>query len=123
MPVSIEDLTKIRDYILLGYLLEMIRNSVERKQRDWGALNELALLVGNALHDRVYADYASIKKEFRLRGIKVWEDEHKDIIIYHGYVCEGFQDKFGIVKEVLKAEMSVKLGEYIKEMGDKMRGP
>jgi hypothetical protein len=46
------------------------------------------------------------------RNIKVFDEETNDGIIYHKYSCRGYEDRFGIVRETLRTEISFRLANY-----------
>jgi hypothetical protein len=73
------------------------------------------------LIDAITKDLFELKKELRNRRIKIWEGFHTDMVIYHHYVVRGYQYKFGIVREVLKAQMEIRLGEYVQKIMNKMK--
>lgn len=111
-----EELTWIRDAIMLPYMLdlaELKRQEMVNSSNTFKVLYEKALSV---LMDRVTQDLVAVRKNLRERKIKLFEDGQGDLVLYTKYVCRGYEDRFGVVREVLRAEMSKRFGAYISDI-------
>lgn len=123
MLTSLEDLTKVRDLIMYEQMLIMLNHQLDTQRRNKGLMPALSVVAGEVLLDMVHKDFVALKSEFRQRNIKVWEEEANEDTLVYKYRIDGRIETFPIVREVLKAVISVKLGEYVKRLGDKMKGP
>lgn len=110
--VTSEELTMIRDYIMLPHMLTMSDNSLQQVRRSSNLFKTHFEQIIHKVMDRITKELASIRHEFKQRNIKVFEDETFDGVIYHKYVCRGYEDRFGVVREVLRTEMSFRFAEY-----------
>jgi hypothetical protein len=68
------------------------------------------------LMDRISKELFSLRRELKNRNIKVFDDETVDGIIYHRYVCRGYENRFGIVRETLRSEISNRLAKFASEI-------
>jgi hypothetical protein len=111
-----EELVMIRDSILLPHLLTMVQRNVSEIEGKGGFLRHLYKTAGQALIDRISKDTYDLKRKLKQANIKILGDETDDVTMFYAYNCRGYQEKLGIVREVMKAEMSIRLGKYIAEL-------
>ncbi|WP_438449240.1 hypothetical protein [Gorillibacterium sp. sgz5001074] len=114
-PTS-EELTLIRDSILLPHLQTMVERSLEDIEHSPGILKRLHLMTARILLTRITDDLYAIKRELRRRNIKILNDEQSENVLYYHFVCRGYTDRFGIVRDVARSELSVRLAKYIKDL-------
>lgn len=115
-----EEFKMIRDYILLPYMLSMVQKSVEDIENHSNLLKQLYLTAGRALMNQISTDLYSLRRELSKRNIKIISDEQADMVIYHRFICRGYEDRFGMVRDVMRAEISIRLSKYIKELVGRM---
>lgn len=114
-----EELEMIRDAIMLPFIMDVVQRNIDKLNFETWILKPLYIEAGEKLLDHIQKHLAEIKKELRRRDIKVWEDRHADHILHYKYVCRGYHDTFGIMREVMKAEMSVRLTQYMRKLFQK----
>lgn len=56
-----------------------------------------------------------MRKELSKKNIKVLTDEQVDLVVYYKIVCRGYEERFGIVRDIMRSEISVRLTKYINE--------
>ncbi len=117
-----EELTMVRDYILLPHILTMLQNSLDKIQHTPNVLNRLYGTVTQLLMDRVTKDMHNLKRELSKRNIKITTAEQADMIMYHSFVCRGYEERLGIVREVMRSEIQVRLSKYINEVTELLKG-
>jgi hypothetical protein len=113
---SKEELELIRDSILLPMILsiaEKNRQEVERTSYTFKPVFLKAMLI---FMDVVSQDLARVKRELKQRNIKVIEDEQVDLVMYFRFICRGYEERFGMIREVVRAEISVRITQYIREV-------
>jgi len=113
---SKEELPLIRDFILLPTLLTYAENGRKSAEKIVHPFKELFVQAIDVLMDRLHADLVQARKELRGHNIKVWEDEQIDGTMWYRYVCRGYEDRFPITRDLVRAEMSVRLGKYFAAM-------
>jgi hypothetical protein len=64
--------------------------------------------------DLIHSDLVKVKKLLKERNIKVFEDERIDGAIRYRFVCRGYEDSFAIMRDIVRAEISVKLSDYVR---------
>lgn len=115
-----DELTMIRDCILLPHMQTMVLHSIEDLECSDNPLQQLHLKPARALLRLIDKDYYNLRAELKQRGIKLIDEEQsqnlKDGVLYYPYICRGYQDRFGIMREVAKAEISVRLTNYMRDL-------
>ncbi|GIP10873.1 hypothetical protein HMSSN036_10150 [Paenibacillus macerans] len=111
-----EELSMIRDYILLPYMLTMVQKSADDIERSPNLLKQLYLAAGQAVINKISKDMYDLRRELTKRNIKIISDEHADLVVYHRFLCRGYEDRFGMTRDVMRSEISVRLKKYIKEV-------
>ncbi|WP_123039985.1 hypothetical protein [Cohnella candidum] len=111
-----EELKMIRDYVLLPHLLTILQNSLEEVQHSTNVMKKVFAALTQLIMNRVTKDMYQVKRELSRRNIKILNDEQADMVVYHRFVCRGYEDRFGMVREVMRSEISVRLTNYISEI-------
>jgi len=111
-----EEIGMVQDYLILPYMLTMVSNSIEDVKRSTSYMNRLFLAAGYKLYELIERDKRRLKRELDRRNIRVAADEQVDLVIYHRVHCRGYEDKFGMVREVMRARIRVKMTEYMREI-------
>lgn len=115
--LSIEERTMIRDIILLPYIDTMVSRSIGEIERSGNLLNQLYVMAGRYLQDRVMQDTYRLQRELKQRNIRIISDEQDDFIIYHKIFFRGYQERFGLTRDVMRSEISLRLTHYTSEIG------
>ncbi|CAI6023831.1 hypothetical protein [Cohnella sp. JJ-181] len=119
---SAEELRMIRDVIVLPHMLTMVQRGMEECERSANLLNRLTLTGAQVLLNLITRDLHELRREMSSRRIRLLNvDEQVDLVIYHRYVCRGYEERFGIVREVLRSEISVQLARYMGEIARQLR--
>lgn len=111
-----EELTMIRDIIMLPHMLTLSDKSLQDVQRSSNMFKDLFARAVQLIMDRIGKDLHRLRRELRNRNIKIYDDETHDGIIYHRYVCRGYEERFGIMREALRSEMSFRFAKYAAEV-------
>ena len=114
--ITTEELTLIRDSIMLPHMLTMSSKSLQEVQRSTNLFKRFFEQMIQMIMDSITQDLNKIHRELRQRNIKIYEDEMSDGILYHRYFCRGYEDRFGIVREVLRSEISVRMAKYARSV-------
>lgn len=118
---SSEELTLIRDYVLLPHMLTMVQKSIDDINSSTNLLKKAYSALAQEVMARISQDLYGIRREFKRRNIKILNDEQVDTVLYYHFVCRGYQDRFGMVREVMRAEISVRLTKYLKGIMDEIK--
>jgi hypothetical protein len=119
-PTS-EELTMVRDYVLLPLLLTMVQKAADDVKNSTGILRRHFLLSTQILMDRITKDIYALRKELSKRNIKVINDEQVDLVIYYKILCRGYEERFGMVRDVVRSEISVRLTKYLDDMANSLK--
>ncbi|MHA7963349.1 hypothetical protein ACX93W_04315 [Paenibacillus sp. CAU 1782] len=127
IPVSgrpgLEELTMIRDYIMFPHIIAMLQKGMEHIRVSRLPLKDLNIRCLEIFMLRTTDEYYDLKRSLKRRNIKVFTDETGDGILYHRYLCRGYEERFGIAREALRMEISNKMTQYIEELGEQLRAP
>jgi hypothetical protein len=111
-----DELEMIRDALLLPNMVIMLERQREEMEYSQHMLKPLYLKVVDALIAAVNRDLSQLRMELRRRKIKTWEGDQTDFVLYIPFTCRGYEDRLGIVREVAKAEIQIKLTRYINDV-------
>ncbi|MFD2611900.1 hypothetical protein [Paenibacillus gansuensis] len=63
--------------------------------------------------DRVTANLAELKREFRQRGIKVFDSERTASGVHCKYLCRGYENQFDMMWLYIRAEVELRMKHYL----------
>lgn len=115
--LTIEERTMIRDLILLPHIDTMVSKSMKEVERSGNILTKMYLMAGRYLQNRVMKDTYTLQKELRQRNVRFVEDEQDDFVSYYKIFFRGYQEQFGITRDVMRSEISIRLTKYTAELG------
>lgn len=114
--ITPEERTMIRDHILLPHMEKMVQKSIDDATYSTNIMKRLYILASQKILEQIKQDMYKIRREFKQRNIKILEEEHSDFIIYYRYNCRGYEDRFGMTRDVMRAEISLQLTKYMSEL-------
>lgn len=114
--ITTEERTMLRDYILLPHMEKMVEKSIADVENSTNILKRAYLMAGQKILDRVAQDLYLLRRELKQRNIRILNEEHADLVVYHRYFCRGYEDRFGMTRDVMRSEISVKLARYTSEL-------
>ncbi|WP_342480007.1 hypothetical protein NST07_20370 [Paenibacillus sp. FSL L8-0340] len=111
----------IRDLILLPHIDTMVSKSLKEIEHSSGILKRAYLLAGEAIQRRIMQDTYRLQKELKQRNVRFIVDEQDEFVIYHKIFCRGYQDRFGMTRDVMRTEISLRLTKYTAELGESLK--
>lgn len=111
-----EEYTLARDYILLPHLLTMLERNTDEIRNSTNLLKRLFLIAAHTVMNQLHKDMHALRRELSKRNIKVIDDEQMDLVIYYKIICRGYEERFGIVRDVVRSEISVRLTKYVGDI-------
>lgn len=115
--ITTEELTMIRDYVLLPHMEQMVERSLADVEYSTNILKSLYLMAGSHVLKSIASDMRKLRLDLKQRNIKILNEEHSGFIIYHHYYCRGYQGRFGMTRDVMRSEISTRLGSYVSTFG------
>lgn len=112
-PLS-EDVVLVRDKAVLENMRIMVERNMEELVSSKYLLNKLFIAVTQLILNRINTDIRDLHREMRKRQVKILHEEQIDNILYFRFICRGYEDRFGIMREVMRTEISTRLGMYVK---------
>jgi hypothetical protein len=117
-----EEITMIRDYILMPHMMTMVQREMDKIRQNGGILKRINLILAQVLMNMISKDMYELKRKLAKANIKILNDEQEEMTIFYHFICRGYQERFGIVKDVMRAEISVRLGRYQAELARAIKG-
>jgi hypothetical protein len=115
--LTVEERTMIRDLILLPHIDTMVSKSLREIEHTNSILKRAFILAGEAIQQRIMQDTYRLQKELKQRNVRFIPDEQDEFVIYHKIFCRGYQDRFGMTRDVMRTEISLRLTQYTSEIG------
>ena len=115
--ITVEERTMVRDLILLPYIDTMVSRSLKEIELSSSILKRAFVIAGQAIQRRIMQDTYQLQKELKQRNIKVLPDEQEEFLVYHKIFCRGYQERFGLTRDVMRTEISLRLTKYTAELG------
>ncbi|WP_379153334.1 hypothetical protein [Paenibacillus sp. sgz5001063] len=115
--ITIEERTMVRDLILLPYIDTMVGKSLKEIEHSSNILKRVYLMAAQAIQRRVMQDTYQLQKELKQRNIRVLADEQEEFLLYYKIFCRGYQERFGLTRDVMRTEISLRLTRYTAEIG------
>lgn len=120
-PPTMDELVMIRDYIVFPHIVQMIQKSREDMSIAQISLKGLIIRCLDIIMQRVTNDFYTLKRELKMKTIKVIEEETNDGILYYRYYCRGYDEKFGIARETLRSQIIDMMTKYTNEIGSQLK--
>lgn len=114
--ITVEERTMVRDLILLPYIDTMVSRSLKEIELSSSILKRAFVIAGQAIQRRIMQDTYQLQKELKQRNIKVLPDEQEDFLVYHKIFCRGYQERFGLTRDVMRTEISLRLTRYTADL-------
>jgi hypothetical protein len=116
--LTIEEMTMVRDLILLPYIDTMVGKSIKELEGSGNVLTQTYLMAGRYMQKRIMQDTYDLKRQLKQRDIRYEEDQNDDFVMYFMIYYRGYQERFGMTRDVMKTEISLKLTQYSSEFGE-----
>ncbi|WP_219836788.1 hypothetical protein [Paenibacillus sp. R14(2021)] len=120
--ITMEERTMLRDYILLPHMEKMVEKSIADVEHTTNILKRGYLMAGQKILDRIVQDLYGLRRELKRRNIRILSEEQSDLVVYHRYYCRGYEDRFGMTRDVMRSEISVQLARYTSELAVLLKG-
>lgn len=115
--ITSEERVMLRDYILLPHIETMIQKSLSELEYSVTILKRSYLMAGQYIMERVIQDQHRLRREMKQRNIKILHEEQSELVVYYRYYCRGYEERFGITRDVMRSEISLRLTRYMAELG------
>lgn len=115
--ITVEERTMVRDLILLPYLDTMVSKALREIELSSSILQRASMIAGQAIQQRIMDDTHRLQKELKQRNIRVVADEQEEFLVYYRIFCRGYQERFGLTRDVMRTEISLRLTRYTAELG------
>ncbi|RAV19975.1 hypothetical protein [Paenibacillus contaminans] len=115
-----DEINAVKNTILLPLMMTICDKSYRELEQSKGSFKQLHMAAIQFLFDSIQADLVAAKKLLFARKYKVYMDEENKLRCEYRY--RGYVGEMTLLRDVAKAEIALRLGEYIKEIRVKMEG-
>ncbi|WP_060862952.1 hypothetical protein [Paenibacillus riograndensis] len=119
--LTMEERTMVRDLILLPYIDTMASNSMREMELSRNILAKAYLMAGKYIQKRIMQDTYRLRQALKKQNIKVEEDTNDDFILYYMIYYRGYQERFGMTRDVMRTEISLRLTQYTSDYGNVLK--
>ncbi|ETT55420.1 hypothetical protein C162_03152 [Paenibacillus sp. FSL R7-269] len=119
--ITVEERTMVRDFILLPYLDTMVNKSLREIELSGSILQRASIIAGQAIQQRIMNDTHRLQKELKQRNIRVVLDEQEEFLVYYKIFYRGYQERFGLTRDVMRTEISLRLTKYTAELAESLQ--
>ncbi|WP_405082568.1 hypothetical protein ACI48J_09360 [Paenibacillus chitinolyticus] len=107
-----DDSMLVKRYVLLPVLLDVLEKNIALLESS-GKLPEPLIGHLRLIQDRVTADMAFLRKQFRRRGIRIYEERRTTDGLNVAYICRGYHHRFSLLWRLIRAEIVTALEVYL----------
>lgn len=115
--LSDEERTIVRDLIFLPHIDTMVSRSLKEIEHSSNVLKRAYLMAGQAVQYEIKQDTYQLQQELKKRNVRFILDEQDEFISYYKIFCRGYQERFGMTRDVMRTEISLRLTKYSADFG------
>lgn len=113
-PIQTEDeLELVKHFVLLGIVMRILDHDIRVIAASGMKLPRFYESLLRGMQDRVLLDLADLRRQFRGRGIKIYEEKQEPDGLRAQYVCRGYHHQFFMLWGFVKAESERVLKQYL----------
>ncbi|OAB30288.1 hypothetical protein PMSD_21150 [Paenibacillus macquariensis subsp. defensor] len=120
-PLTRKEMDMMREYILLPVALHIVEKKILEVEISPQMLKLLYSTAAKVLAKHIREDIQKSKKVLFERNIRVFEDSKSDSELTYRYICRGMEDQFVMTKDYMRAEVSVRIGRYVRSLATVMK--
>lgn len=105
----------VKRSVILPVVLDVLAHDIRVLQGSKAKMNRLYIRQLYGLQDRVSLELYHIRRQLRLRGIKVFRQERAKSGLAAEYLCRGYRYPFTLFWGVVKAEVERELDRLMRE--------
>lgn len=115
--ITPEEREMVRDLILLPYIDTMVSKGLKEIELSGNVLRRAYVTAGRYIQKRIIQDVYQLRSELKQRNVKVVEESQDDFVTYNIIYCRGYQERFGLTRDVMRTEISLRLTQYTADLG------
>ncbi|OAB33769.1 hypothetical protein [Paenibacillus glacialis] len=120
-PLTRKEMDMMREYVLLPVALHIVEKKILEVEMSPQMLKLLYSTAAKVLANHIREDMQKSKKLLFERNIRVFEDSKSDSELTYRYICRGMEDQFVMTKDYMRAEVSVRIGRYVRSLAAVMK--
>lgn len=118
---KVEDYELVREHAILQNLFIMLQKSGSDMKFMKNLLERAYSMAGRIIEDMVLEDSKANRTALKERFMKIHQENTMILSSIYQFTCRGFKDEFGVTRNVLRTEISLRLSQYIAELGKMLK--
>lgn len=109
-----EELQYVKQSIMLPIVLDVLERDIHMLDTVPLKMPAIYIQMLRGVQQLATIDLAKLRRELRIRGIKIYEQRRTTIGIEAAYLCRGYHHHFSMIWDVVRAEVEEALQAYLK---------
>jgi hypothetical protein len=81
------------------------------------SLKQIYIMPSRYLQERIIKDITELKQQLKQHNVRYEDDQNDDFLLYYMIYYRGYSERFGMTRDVLRTEISLRLTRYTSEFG------
>ncbi|MCE5167960.1 hypothetical protein LQV63_01335 [Paenibacillus profundus] len=112
-PHDGEDAFIVKQYVIQTLILDVLERDIKRLAASGLKLADIYVQRLRQAQDDASTDLFRLRRQFRQRGIKVYEEERQEHGVRVQYVCRGYHHSFYMLRGLIRAEVRSLMQKYL----------
>ncbi|MDQ0091685.1 hypothetical protein J2T12_005125 [Paenibacillus anaericanus] len=111
-PIGIADMVLVKKFMVYPNVLNTFERDKQVIQSHMDVPEPYIRAIDAAM-DRVTQDIKELKRGFRERGIKVYEELDDGYVLTAKYMCRGFHAELPVTQDLMNSDVRIKMEHYL----------
>lgn len=112
--IALEEIDFVKQYLLLPILLKFLEKDIETIQNLKLYMSLVYVTNFKFAQREAIKEMNLLGKQMRIRGIKIISQQQFHEGLHAEYLCRGYQHEMTLLWSFIKAQVAIKLSEYLK---------
>ncbi|WP_028545082.1 hypothetical protein [Paenibacillus taiwanensis] len=113
LPHHTDDALLVKQYVLQALVLDVLERDIAGLASSSLKMAYIYIESLRQAQDEATAELYRIRKQFRQRGIKVYDEERQTHGIRVHYMCRGYEHSFYMLRGLLRTEVTSLVKRYL----------
>ncbi|WP_256124299.1 hypothetical protein [Paenibacillus chitinolyticus] len=110
-----DEIKVIKEFVLIPIVLSVFDRDMKIILSSIRSPDAYADAIKRAM-DLATQEISAIKQFFRVRGIKIIQQEKRETGVFASYLCRGYQNDISLLWSFIEAEVDIRKRRYLGEM-------
>ena len=108
-----EEYELVKDYLLLPIIFDVLERDIKKLDMMKLKMSEIYVRLLRGIQDKILLNMLNDRTLLKERGIKVYEQRRTELGIEAFYLCRGYPHAISMLWGFVRAEVQVRLCEYL----------